>query len=191
MRVLTRSIIFIVFFQFWLYKSAMKKMKLFSVVGMLFAGASAFAANDQYVEVEAFSVIDNGQIAKFKAQCDQIGKDANARMDAFLAANPDLEAKDVNVSSKYEIQYDYRGGVMTASESMQRIQYCYLRVRLNNDSRKLSLGKSEVYFTGRGKRQPCLELKNEIDQNVNVIYSELNNNLFRCNIKPIISIDKK
>jgi hypothetical protein len=169
----------------------MKKMKLFSVVGMLFAGASAFAANDQYVEVEAFSVVDNGQIAKFKSMCDQIGKDANARMDAFLAANPDLEVKDVNVSSKYEIQYDYRGGVMTASESMQRIQYCYLRVRLNNDSRKLSLGKSEVYFTGRGKRKPCLELKKEIDQNVNVIYSELNNNLFRCNIKPIISIDKK
>jgi hypothetical protein len=169
----------------------MKNIKLFSSMGLLLVGAAAFAGSDQYVEVEAFSVVDNGQIAKFKSICEQIGKDANVRMDAFLAANPDLDSKDVNVNSKYEIQYDYRGGVMSASEGMQRIQYCYLRVRLNDDSRKLSLGKSDVYFTGRGKRQPCLELKKEIDQNVNVIYSELNNNLFRCNVKPIISIDKK
>jgi len=169
----------------------MKNIKLFSVMGLLLMGASAFAADDQYLEIQAFSVIDNGQIAKFKAKCDQIGKDAKSRMDAFLAANTDLESKDVNVSSKYEIEYDYRGGVTSSVESMQRIQNCYLRVRLNSNSRKLNLAKSDVYFTGRGKLQPCLELKKEIDQNVNVIYSEVNRNLFRCNIKPIISIEKK
>ena len=169
----------------------MKNIKLFSWMGLLLVGAPAFAADDQAVEVEVFSVVDNGQIAKFKAKCDQIGKDAKSRMDAYLAANSDLESKDVNVSSKYEIQYDYRGGVMSSVEGMQRIQYCFLRVRLNSDSRKLSVGKSDVYFTGRGKLQPCLELKKEIDQNVNVIYSEVNRNLLRCNIKPIISINQK
>jgi hypothetical protein len=188
--ILTQSIILIAFELSALYKVAMKNIKLFSVMGLLLVGSTAFASDDQYLEVEAFSVIDNGQISKFKAMCNQIGKEAQGRMDAYLAANADLDAKDVNVSAKYEIDFIPRGGISGNIGMDQRMQICNLRIRLNDATRKLSLGKSEVYFTGRGKAQPCRELKKEIDQSINVIYSEVNNNLFRCNIKPIISINK-
>ena len=158
------------------------------MLGLVFIASKALASPDQLIEIEAFSRIDNGAASKYKAECNQIGKAAELRMDAFLKANPDVDPKQVNVSTKFFVDVESRGGVMTAHQPTWT-QYCMLRVRLNDEKRKLTLGMSEVYYTGRAKLKPCMNLKTEIDQKVNVIYSEVNNNIFRCNIKPIISIE--
>lgn len=167
----------------------MKKNNLFKVVGILFVGFNAFATPDQSIEIEVFSALDSGNVSKNKADCDSIEQKANLRLDAFLKANPDLDPKQVNVSTKFEIDYDRRGGIGGSIGQPQKIQYCFLRVRLNDEKRKLNLGRSEIYYTGRGKLTPCIELKNKIDQDLSIIFSQVNNNLLRCNVKPIISIN--
>jgi hypothetical protein len=168
----------------------MKKMNFIKVVGSLLVGINAFATADQFIEVEVFSALDNGRISKNKAECEAVEQSAKIRLDAFLKANPSLDPKQLNVSTKFVIDYDRRGGIGGSIEPPQRIQSCLLRVRLNDDTRKLNLGKSQIYFTGRAKLPPCMELKNKIDQDVNVIFSQVNNNLLRCNVKPIISINE-
>ena len=170
----------------------MKKINVMSVIGLLLASAGAQAADDQSVEIVAFETINNSHTNNYKEECKQIEKDAQARMNSFLSINTDLKPDQVNVMTKFVYDFSYRGGVMSGGyEYPQRTYTCLLRIRLNDDSRKLKIAKSEVYYTGRGKYLPCQELKTEIDKNPGVIYSEVNNNLIRCNVKPIISIEKK
>lgn len=170
----------------------MKKINLMSVMGIFLLSASAQAASDQSVEIEAFQSINNSRTNSYKAECKQIEKDAQERMNDFLSVNPDINPSQVNVMTTFSYDFNYRGGVMGGGlDYPQRIYSCALRVRLNDDTRKLSIAKSDVYYTGRGKYLPCKELKSEIDKNPGVIYSEVNNNLIRCNVKPIILIEKK
>jgi hypothetical protein len=173
----------------------MKKINVMSVIGLLLASAGAQAADDQSVEIVAFESINNSRANNYKAECKQIEKDAQERMNAFLSVNPDMNPSQVNVMTKFSYDFNYRGGPMGGFggglDYPQRIYSCALRVRLNDDTRKLSIAKSDVYYTGSGKYLPCKKLKSEIDKNPGVIYSEVNNNLIRCNVKPIILIEKK
>jgi hypothetical protein len=169
------------------YKNDMKNLRLFSMIGLVLVGTSAFADEDQLLSLKVIQERSFMPTSSVAEDCKLIDQQLKERIAVFVASNAaEINVDQINGSAKYFMKKVTRG-----RGSSDYIHSCEMRVRLTNDTKRISAYESNMRYTGSGRVAACEAMKTEIDQSTKVIFSQIENGLFKCLVSPIVSIENK
>lgn len=162
-------------------------MKSFIAFFLLCSQFSIASTNDR-IDLELISMKGHVESTEVKEACLRINQEVQARLTRFLDSQG-LSKNDLVGGAEHKIKADRP----TRWSRNQFIHECRLKLQVNHPDLNLKVSDSQIKHRGAEQMASCLQERDFLNSDENVIYSELFASLFSCqnlNIVKVISQGK-
>ena len=162
-------------------------MKSFIALFLLFSQFSMAKTNDQ-IHLELISMKGHRESTEVKEACLRINQEVQARLTRFIDSQG-LSQNDLVGGAEHKIKAD----PPTRWSRNQFIHQCRLKLTVNHPDLDLKVSDSKTKHRGNEQMASCLQERDFLNSDENVLYSELFASLFSCqnlNIVKVISQGK-
>jgi hypothetical protein len=159
-------------------------MKSIITLFLLFSQFSMAKTNDQ-IDLELISMKGHKESTEVKEACLRINQEVQARLTRFINSQG-LNKNDLAGGAELKIKAD----PPTRWSRNQFIHQCRLKLTVNHPDLDLKVSDSKIKHRGNEQMESCLQERDVLNSDENVLYSELFASLFNCqnlNIVKVIS----
>lgn len=157
-------------------------MKSFMTFLLLLSQFSMAKTTDQ-INLTLISMKGHPDSFEVKEACQRINKEVKGRINRFVELSG-IATTDIKGGAELKIRADRP----TRWSSNQFVHECRLKIALNHSDYSLKVSDSKIKHRGTEQMRTCLQERDALNSQSNVLYSELFAGIFSCQNLKIVEV---